>query len=74
MAFHVPISFAHCSGVSTLKGACMNQREGEGERERGRRREEQKEEEKKRGGEGEIVGRRAEREEYRMNKQLKLYV
>ena len=39
MAFHVPINFAHCSGVSTLKGAYMNQKEGG---ERGKRREEQK--------------------------------
>ena len=37
MVFRVPISFAHCNGVSTLKGACMNQieREEEGEEKRG---------------------------------------
>ena len=37
MVFRVPISFAHFNGVSTLKGACMNQieREEEGEEKRG---------------------------------------
>ena len=45
MVFRVPISFAHCNGVSTLKGACMNQIE----RKRERRREEQEKREEKGG-------------------------
>ena len=45
MVFHVPISFAHSNGVSTLKGACMNQIE----RKRERRREKQEKREEKGG-------------------------
>ena len=53
MVFHVPINFAHCSGVSTLKGACMNQREGEGEGEEKRGTEIGGEKGRRRGGGGE---------------------
>ena len=66
MVFHVPISFAHCSGVSTLKGACMNQREGEGERpgegEEKRGTERGGEKERRRGREGVRHGRDSRKE------------
>ena len=83
MVFRVPISFAHCNGVSTLKGACMNQIEreegkekrGTGEKRGGKGGREgdvgEKEGGEQREGEQREGGRRAER---RGRKRINSYV